>query len=81
MYRAAIASMPLKIPLSCILTLTLTLASIDIAGLVAVKVTLPPPRLLILIAIYLAFLSAITYLHIKILDKEKVSVKCSSKVD
>ena len=81
MFRAAIAAMPLKVPLAATAILSLTLALSNLVGLLPVEFSPPPPRLLVLLAVYLAVLAAVTYLHIKILEQGKVSVSCSSKVE
>ena len=82
MLPTAIATMPIKVPLMAVALLSFSLGCSHCLGLLEVRLsTSPPPRLFILLAIYLGMLSGVTYIHLKILSSSKVSVSCSRKVN
>lgn len=72
--------MPLKVPIGCLVILTIGLALVNLVGLVRVEMDLPPPRLLMLAALYLCLIWGIMFIHKKKLAKLKVGITCVPKM-
>lgn len=79
MHAVAINHLPYKIPLACLAALALSLAILHYAGLITVHLGLPPPRLLLIVAAYLAILSGIVWFDLSILKQMKVVISCSDR--
>jgi hypothetical protein len=71
--------MPIKMPIACLVILTISLALVNLVGLIRVEMDRPPPRLLLLFAFYLSLMWGIILIHKKILTRMKISVNCTSK--
>lgn len=79
MYAVAINHLPIKVPLACLLMISVSLALLNGVGLIKVDFSGHHPRLLILLAVYLIILSGIIYLHLKMINQLKVNIRCSDR--
>lgn len=80
METVALSSMPAKVPIVCLILLTIGLALVNLVGLIRVEMDLPKPRLLILLAAYLLIICAIIVIKLKTIAQAKVGLKCVSKI-
>lgn len=81
MEKVALSSMPAKVPIICLVILTICLALVNLVGLIRVEMDVPKPRLLLLLAAYLAIMCAIIVIKLKKLKQSTTNLQCVSKVD
>lgn len=80
MQSEVISAMPIKIPIACLVLLTIGLALVNLVGLIRVEMDFPPPRLIIIFAFYLCIMWSIIYIHRKSAMKLKINISCSSRM-
>lgn len=81
MDTVALSSMPAKVPIICLTILTVSLALVNLVGLIRVEMDVPKPRLLLLLAAYLLIISIIIILKLKKLKQKTINLRCVPKVD
>ena len=79
MYSVAINQMPFKVPSACIFLISIALAALHLTNTLPLSFTLPPHRLLCLIAAYLVMMSAIIFMQLQMIRQNLVHMKSSER--